>query len=139
MQYYCIFNSGHLENGRHFDFFGWLTGFIKRAIPKEYVCQFWCLSPEVNDYSCYFPHYNPTCVSLVGKNHQLEHIKLTMMMSWIYFSVANIDEISLVTYYSKDNVEHRAKEIIRLWDLMRVVAPSVNFQTYGRGLDVSFP
>ena len=24
-------------------------GFIKRAISKEYVCQFWCLFPEMKD------------------------------------------------------------------------------------------
>ena len=41
-----------LKNGRHFEFwnfFRWLTGFIKRAISKEYVCQFWCLFPEMKD------------------------------------------------------------------------------------------
>ena len=41
-----------LKNGRHFEFwnfFRWLTGFIKRAISKEYVCQFWCLFPEIKD------------------------------------------------------------------------------------------
>ena len=41
-----------LKNGRNFEFwnfFRWLTGFIKRAISKEYVCQFWCLFPEMKD------------------------------------------------------------------------------------------
>ena len=41
-----------LKNGRHFEFwnfFRWLTGFIKRAISKEYVGQFWCLFPEMKD------------------------------------------------------------------------------------------
>ena len=41
-----------LKNGRHFEFwyfFRWLTGFIKRAISKECVCQFWCLFPEMKD------------------------------------------------------------------------------------------
>ena len=41
-----------LKSGRHFEFwnfFRWLTGFIKRAISKEYVCQFWCLFPEMKD------------------------------------------------------------------------------------------
>ena len=41
-----------LKNGRHFEFwnfFRWLMGFIKRAISKEYVCQFWCLFPEMKD------------------------------------------------------------------------------------------
>ena len=41
-----------LKNGRHFEFwnfFRWLRGFIKRAISKEYVCQFWCLFPEMKD------------------------------------------------------------------------------------------
>ena len=41
-----------LKNGRHLEFwnfFRWLTGFIKRAISKEYVCQFWCLFPEMKD------------------------------------------------------------------------------------------
>ena len=41
-----------LKNGRHFEFwnfFRWLTGFFKRAISKEYVCQFWCLFPEMKD------------------------------------------------------------------------------------------
>ena len=28
-------------------------GFIKRAISKEYVCQFWCLFPEMR-YFCVF-------------------------------------------------------------------------------------
>ena len=40
------------QNGRHFEFWNfsrWLTGFIKRAISKEYVCQFWCLFPEMKD------------------------------------------------------------------------------------------
>ena len=39
-----------MKNGRHFkfwNFFRWLTGFIKRTISKEYVCQFWCLYPEM--------------------------------------------------------------------------------------------
>ena len=34
-------------------FFRWLTGFIKRAISKEYVCQFWCLFTEMRDF-CVF-------------------------------------------------------------------------------------
>ena len=41
-----------LKNGRHFEFWNfsrWLMGFIKRAISKEYVCQFWCLFPEMKD------------------------------------------------------------------------------------------
>ena len=41
-----------LKSGRHFEFwnfFRWLTGFIKRAIFKEYVCQFWCLFPKMKD------------------------------------------------------------------------------------------
>ena len=49
-----------LKNGRHFEFwnfFRWLTGFIKRAISKEYVCQFWCLFPEMKDSFTYLPHY----------------------------------------------------------------------------------
>ena len=49
-----------LKNGRHFvfwNFFRWLTGFIKRAISKEYVCQFWCLFPEMKDSFTYLPHY----------------------------------------------------------------------------------
>ena len=49
-----------LENGRHFEFwnfFRWLMGFIKRAISKEYVCQFWCLFPEMKDSFTYLPHY----------------------------------------------------------------------------------
>ena len=29
--------------------FFWPQDFIKRATPKEYVCQFWCLYPQVND------------------------------------------------------------------------------------------
>ena len=24
---------------------------------KEYVCRFWCLYPDVNDYFSYLPHY----------------------------------------------------------------------------------
>ena len=47
-----------LKNGRHFEFwnfFRWLTGFIKRAISKEYVCQFWCLFPEMKDSFTYLP------------------------------------------------------------------------------------
>ena len=49
-----------LKNGRHFvfwNFFRWLTGFIKRTISKEYVCQFWCLFPEMKDSFTYLPHY----------------------------------------------------------------------------------
>ena len=41
-----------LKNGRHFEFwnfFRWLTGFIKRAISKECVRQLWCLFPEMKD------------------------------------------------------------------------------------------
>ena len=34
-------------------FFRWLTGYIKREISKEYVCQFWCLFPEMR-YFCVF-------------------------------------------------------------------------------------
>ena len=48
--------AANLKNGRHFefwDFFRWLTGFIKREISKEYVCQFWCLFPEMR-YFCVF-------------------------------------------------------------------------------------
>ena len=33
-------------------------GFIKRAISKEYVCQFWCLFPEMKDSFTYLPHYS---------------------------------------------------------------------------------
>ena len=50
-----------LKNGRHFEFwnfFRWLTGFIKRVISKEYVCQFWCLFPEMKDSFTYLPHYS---------------------------------------------------------------------------------
>ena len=30
--------------------FVWLMGFIKRTIPKEYLCQFWCFFPLVTDF-----------------------------------------------------------------------------------------
>ena len=45
-----------LENSHHLECFKWLTGFIKGAIPKEYVCQFWCLFPEMNDCYSYMLH-----------------------------------------------------------------------------------
>jgi len=31
--------------------FNWLTCFFKRVIFKDYLCQFWCLLPEVNDFA----------------------------------------------------------------------------------------
>ena len=52
-----------LKIGLHFEFwnfFRWLTGFIKRAISKEYVCQFWCLFPEMKDSFTHLPHYTGT-------------------------------------------------------------------------------
>ena len=63
-----------LKNGRHFEFwnfFRWLTGFIKRAISKEYVCQFWCLFPEMKDSFTYLPHY---ATSLCLSNKQLVYL-----------------------------------------------------------------
>ena len=50
MRYFCVFSGGHFE---FWNFFRWLTGFIKRAISKGYVCQFWCLFPEMR-YFCVF-------------------------------------------------------------------------------------
>ena len=47
-QYFRTAMAAILNIGRHFEFLRWLTGFLKRATPKEDVCQFWCLYPEVN-------------------------------------------------------------------------------------------
>ena len=42
--YSLLYNGGHLEKWLPSWIFTWVTGFIKRAIPKECVCQFWCIS-----------------------------------------------------------------------------------------------
>ena len=46
---FCIFDGGHLRKWPSPKIFRWLTGFIKKAIPKEYLCQFWCLFTEMKD------------------------------------------------------------------------------------------
>jgi len=35
--------------------FEWLAFFFKTVTPKEYLCQFWCFYPEVNDFSVICP------------------------------------------------------------------------------------
>ena len=46
----------NLKNGRHLEF-KWLTGFIKRAITKECVCQIVRLFPEMNNCDSYLLRY----------------------------------------------------------------------------------
>ena len=68
--------AANLKNGRHFEFwnfFRWLTGFVKRAISKEYVCQFWCLFPEMKDSFTYLPHYWKKAGPRVGDGWKHSH------------------------------------------------------------------
>lgn len=43
-----LLNGCHLKKKKFF----WHNGVLKRAIPKEYECQFWCLYLQMNDYYC---------------------------------------------------------------------------------------
>ena len=64
MQYYCILNGGHLEKWAPSWIFIWPDGEIKRATPNEYVYQFWCLYPQVNDSPIYLQLSAPLFESL---------------------------------------------------------------------------
>ena len=46
-----------LEIGGHLGFFWWLTGFLEKVVPKEYLCQVWWLYHKVNDYLINLPDY----------------------------------------------------------------------------------
>ena len=63
-----------LNIGRHFEFLRWLTGFLKRATPKEDVCQFWCLYPEVN----YSPDICMLAAPLIERSLQIQHFGITL-------------------------------------------------------------
>ncbi|XP_063595125.1 uncharacterized protein LOC134772036 isoform X2 [Penaeus indicus] len=79
---------------------------------------------------------NPQGVVIAGNTQQLHCFQTSLIMCWIYFSVAIVDEIHLVMF-DKDSKDYRIDHLLNIFHIMRKYAPSINFRTmaFGKGTD----
>ena len=101
--FFCEFNYsltghvGHLEkNGRHLDVLRGMRTFFKRVVPKEHMCEIWCLYHNLKDSST-FCHLSAPLFNQCSIRGPTLPAHFSMPRFWVIFSGTVINSVRVAS------------------------------------------